>query len=161
MVELLGILIAVACFALAFLADLGAGPHLMSAATLRARRLARAARVPPLRALPGRAAVSGQGIAQILVYIAFLLRSAIRSGRYMAWVYSERFRAPRWLAAPSAALPSRRRPPEREQDWKAYAKTAFDPHGCLRGAPLRAPAPAGSPAAEPRPHRGGARRTSP
>ena len=63
----------------------------------------------------------GQGIAQILVYTAVLLLLAYPLGAYMAWVYSSRFRAPRWLTAPERFLIR----DTTEQDWKAYAKNAL------------------------------------
>ena len=63
----------------------------------------------------------GQGIAQILVYTAVLLLLAYPLGAYMAWVYSNRFRAPRWLTAPERFLIR----DTTEQDWKAYAKNAL------------------------------------
>jgi potassium-transporting ATPase potassium-binding subunit len=63
----------------------------------------------------------GQGIAQILVYTAVLLLLAYPLGAYMAWVYSDRFRGPRWLTAPERLLVRDRT----EQDWKSYAKNAL------------------------------------
>jgi K+-transporting ATPase ATPase A chain len=70
--------------------------------------------------------VSGQGVGQILVYSVVLVALAYPLGIYMAWVYSERFRAPRLLAVPERAfyrlVGSR---PDREQDWKGYAKSVF------------------------------------
>ena len=70
--------------------------------------------------------MSGQGIAQILVYAAVLVALGYPLGMYMAWVYSERFRAPRALAAVERSfyrLVGTRA--EQEQGWKAYATTAF------------------------------------
>jgi K+-transporting ATPase ATPase A chain len=70
--------------------------------------------------------VSGQGLAQILVYFVVLVVLAYPLGRYMAWVYSERFRAPRPLVAVERSfyrLVGTRA--DREQDWKGYAKSAL------------------------------------
>ncbi len=67
----------------------------------------------------------GQGIAQILVYVAILLLLAYPLGAYMAWVYSERFRAPRWLTAPERGFVRVLGASTKEQDWKSYAKSAF------------------------------------
>jgi potassium-transporting ATPase potassium-binding subunit len=63
----------------------------------------------------------GQGIAQIFVYTVVLLVLAYPLGIYMAWVYSDRFRAPRWLRAPERLLLRG----TAEQDWKSYAKSAL------------------------------------
>ena len=70
--------------------------------------------------------MSGQGLAQILVYFVVLVVLAYPLGRYMAWVYSERFRAPRPLVAVERSfyrLVGTRA--DREQDWKGYAKSAL------------------------------------
>ena len=70
--------------------------------------------------------MTGQGIGQIVLYAVVLIALAYPLGIYMAWVYSERFRAPRWLAAPERwfyRLVGTR--PDREQDWKSYAISAF------------------------------------
>jgi K+-transporting ATPase ATPase A chain len=70
--------------------------------------------------------MTAQGIGQIALYAAVLIALAYPLGIYMAWVYSERFRAPRWLAAPERwfyRLVGTR--PDREQDWKSYAISAF------------------------------------
>jgi potassium-transporting ATPase potassium-binding subunit len=70
--------------------------------------------------------MTAQGIGQIALYAAVLIALAYPLGIYMAWVYSERFRAPRWLAAPERwfyRLVGTR--PDREQDWKSYAVSAF------------------------------------
>ncbi len=70
--------------------------------------------------------MSGQGVAQIVLYALVLVVLAYPLGIYMAWVYSDRFRVPRWLGAPERGfyrLVGAR--PGREQDWKAYAKTAL------------------------------------
>jgi potassium-transporting ATPase potassium-binding subunit len=70
--------------------------------------------------------VTTQGIFQIVFYVVVLIALAYPLGTYMAWVYSERFRAPRWLAAPERwfyRLVGTR--PDREQDWKRYGVTAL------------------------------------
>jgi K+-transporting ATPase ATPase A chain len=67
----------------------------------------------------------GQGIAQILVYTLVLLLLAYPLGAYMAWVYSDRFRAPRWLRAPERAFVRTVGAGGAEQDWKGYAKTSL------------------------------------
>ena len=67
----------------------------------------------------------GQGTVQILVYTVVLLLLAYPLGAYMAWVYSDRFRAPRWLAAPERAFLRVVGAGSGEQDWKSYAKTAL------------------------------------
>src|SRR5262245_5131074 len=70
--------------------------------------------------------MTGQGIAQILVYTVVLVLLAYPLGRYMAWVYSDGFRVPAWLGALERGfyrlLGTR---PDREQDWKSYALRAF------------------------------------
>jgi K+-transporting ATPase ATPase A chain len=67
----------------------------------------------------------GQGIAQILVYTLVLLLLAYPLGAYMAWVYSDRFRAPHWLRAPERAFVRTVGAGGTEQDWKGYAKTSL------------------------------------
>jgi potassium-transporting ATPase potassium-binding subunit len=67
----------------------------------------------------------GQGIAQILVYTVVLLLLAYPLGTYMAWVYSDRFRAPRWLRAPERMFVRTVGGGGAEQDWKGYAKTSL------------------------------------
>jgi potassium-transporting ATPase potassium-binding subunit len=70
--------------------------------------------------------MTAQGVGQIVLYAAVLIALAYPLGIYMAWVYSERFRAPWWLAAPERwfyRLVGTR--PDREQDWKSYAVSAF------------------------------------
>jgi K+-transporting ATPase ATPase A chain len=67
----------------------------------------------------------GQGIAQILVYTLVLLLLAYPLGTYMAWVYSDRFRAPRWLRAPERGFVRTVGGGGTEQDWKGYAKTSL------------------------------------
>jgi K+-transporting ATPase A subunit len=63
----------------------------------------------------------GQGIAQILVYTVVLLIVAYPLGAYMAWVYSDRFRVPRWLAASERGFLRVVGAGTSEQDWKSYA----------------------------------------
>ncbi len=72
--------------------------------------------------------MSGQGIAQILVYAAVLVALASLLGLYMARVYdSERFLGGRrfgWLRATERGFyRTIRVDTTREQDWRAYAKT--------------------------------------
>ena len=113
-------------------------------------------RLPRLRAVPRGAPVSGQGIAQIVVYAVVLVALAYPLGLYMARVYAPGFRV-RWLVrARARLLPARAHRPEREQDWKSYAKTVARLHDPLLGAPLRDPAPAGAPVPEPGRPAGGA-----
>src|SRR5262245_7693245 len=70
--------------------------------------------------------MNGQGISQIVFYLLVLVALSYPLGLYMARVYSERFRAPRWLAAPERAFYRLVvTDPAREQDWKAYAKTSL------------------------------------
>ncbi|HEY7196116.1 MAG TPA: potassium-transporting ATPase subunit KdpA [Gaiellaceae bacterium] len=70
--------------------------------------------------------MSGLDIGQILLYTALLLVFAYPLGAYMAWVYSGRFRAPRWLTAPERGFYRLvGTAADHEQDWKSYAKTAF------------------------------------
>jgi K+-transporting ATPase ATPase A chain len=70
--------------------------------------------------------VSGQGIAQILFYLVALVALSYPLGIWMAYVFSDRFRAPRLLAAPERAFYRLvGTDPKREQDWKGYAKTAL------------------------------------
>jgi len=70
--------------------------------------------------------VSGQGIAQILVYAVVLIALAYPLGLYMARVYtSERF-GWRWLQAIEQGFYGLvRTDGRREQDWKSYAKTVL------------------------------------
>jgi K+-transporting ATPase ATPase A chain len=65
--------------------------------------------------------VSGQGIAQILVYVVVLIALAYPLGMYMARVFeSRRVRVTeRWFYRLV------RTSPEREQDWKGYAKSVL------------------------------------
>ena len=70
--------------------------------------------------------MSGEGLAQILAYVVALLALGYPLGIYMAWVYSERFRAPRPVAALERGfyrLVGTRA--DREQDWRGYAKSAL------------------------------------
>jgi K+-transporting ATPase ATPase A chain len=69
--------------------------------------------------------MSGQGIGQILLYAAVLIALAYPLGRYMAWVYSDRMRAPRWLATTERGFLRVVGAPDHEQDWKAYAKSTL------------------------------------
>jgi K+-transporting ATPase ATPase A chain len=70
--------------------------------------------------------MSANGIAQIAVYLVVLLALAYPLGIYMAWVYSDRFRAPGWLRAPERGLLRLiGAPARRDQDWKAYGLSAF------------------------------------
>ncbi|MBA3844063.1 MAG: potassium-transporting ATPase subunit KdpA [Actinobacteria bacterium] len=69
--------------------------------------------------------MNGQGLAQILIYAALLVGLGYPLGRYMAWVYSERFQAPRPLAVVERSfyrLVGTRA--DEEQTWKGYAKSA-------------------------------------
>jgi len=67
----------------------------------------------------------GQGISQIVVYTVVLIVLAYPLGTYMAWVYSDRFRGPRWLAAAERGFLRLVGAGTSEQDWRAYAKTAL------------------------------------
>jgi K+-transporting ATPase ATPase A chain len=70
--------------------------------------------------------VSAGGISQIVFYLVVLVALSYPLGMFMAHVYSERFRPPRWLAVPERSFYRLvGTDPEREQDWKAYAKTAL------------------------------------
>ena len=67
--------------------------------------------------------MTGQGIAQILVYAVVLVAFGYPLGMYMARVYAPGFRA-RWLwGAESGFYRLIRSDPNREQDWKSYSKT--------------------------------------
>ncbi len=69
--------------------------------------------------------MSGQGIAQILVYAAVLIALAYPLGLYMARVYAPAFR-PRWLSSIEGGFYRLvRTDPAQEQDWKAYSKTVI------------------------------------
>ena len=70
--------------------------------------------------------MSAIGIGQIVFYAVVLVVLAYPLGIYMARVYSDGFRAPRWLAAPERGfyrLVGTR--PDRQQDWKRYATSAL------------------------------------
>src|SRR4249919_1708214 len=70
--------------------------------------------------------MSGSGIGQIVFYAVVLVVLAYPLGRYMAWVYSEGFRVPRWLGLPERGFYRLvGTAPGRGQDWKAYAKTVL------------------------------------
>jgi potassium-transporting ATPase potassium-binding subunit len=74
--------------------------------------------------------VSGQGIAQLLVWCAVLIALAYPLGLYMARVYmGERFLAGRWFGGlrliERGFYRAVRTDPRREQDWKSYAKTVL------------------------------------
>jgi K+-transporting ATPase ATPase A chain len=70
--------------------------------------------------------VSGQGIGQILFYLVVLVALSYPLGKWMAYVYSERFRAPRWVTAPERGFYRLMgTDSSREQDWKGYAKSAL------------------------------------
>ncbi len=70
--------------------------------------------------------MSGQGIAQIVFYLVVLIALSYPLGIWMAYVFSDRFRAPRLLAAPERAFYRLvGTDPKREQDWKGYAKVAL------------------------------------
>ena len=70
--------------------------------------------------------MTGQGIAQILVYAVVLIALAYPLGLYMARVYAPAFArragCPGSSAASTALVRTDRR---REQDWKSYAKTVL------------------------------------
>jgi K+-transporting ATPase ATPase A chain len=66
------------------------------------------------------------GIGQILFYAVVLVVLAYPLGIYMARVYSDGFRVPRWLAAPENGFYRLvGTDPNRQQDWKRYAKSAL------------------------------------
>jgi K+-transporting ATPase ATPase A chain len=70
--------------------------------------------------------VSGNGIAQIVVYLVVLVALSYPLGTWMAYVYSERFRVPRWIGAPERGFYRLMgTDPSREQDWKGYARVAL------------------------------------
>jgi K+-transporting ATPase ATPase A chain len=70
--------------------------------------------------------MSGSGIGQLVFYAVVLVLVAYPLGRYMAWVYSDGFRVPRWLGLPERGFYRLvGTAPGRGQDWKAYAKTAL------------------------------------
>jgi len=69
--------------------------------------------------------VSGQGVAQILVYSGVLVLLALPLGLYMAWAF-ERF-SPRGIlgAIEKGFYRVVRTDPEQEQDWKSYGTTVL------------------------------------
>jgi potassium-transporting ATPase potassium-binding subunit len=70
--------------------------------------------------------VSGEGVAQIVLYLVVLVALSYPVGMWMAYVYSERFRVPRWLGAPERGFYRLMgTDPRREQDWKGYARVAL------------------------------------
>jgi len=69
--------------------------------------------------------VSGQDIAQILVYAVVLIALSYPLGLYMARVYAPAFR-PRWLSGIERGFYRLvRTDPAQEQDWKSYSKTVI------------------------------------
>ena len=69
--------------------------------------------------------MSGQGIAQILVYAVVLVALGYPLGLYMARVYAPGFRV-RWLSGvESGFYRLMRSDSNREQDWKSYSKTVL------------------------------------
>ena len=69
--------------------------------------------------------MSGQGIAQILVYAVVLIALSYPLGLYMARVYAPAFR-PRWLSGIERGFYRLvRTDPAQEQDWKSYSKTVI------------------------------------
>ena len=69
--------------------------------------------------------MSGQGIAQVLVYAVVLIALSYPLGLYMARVYAPAFR-PRWLSAIEGGFYRLvRTDPGKEQDWKGYSKTVI------------------------------------
>ena len=70
--------------------------------------------------------MTGNGIGQIVLYIVVLVALSYPLGRWMAYVYSDRFRAPRWVTAPERGFYRLMgTEPTKEQDWKGYAKVAL------------------------------------
>ncbi len=92
---------------------------------LRPRRLGAGDRLPLLRADPRRETVTFAGWLTIVAFAVILTALAIPLGSYMAKVYTGK----RVFLTPVFAWPERflykvlRVDPEREQDWKAYAKS--------------------------------------
>ncbi len=66
--------------------------------------------------------MSGQGIAQIAVYVIVLIALAYPLGIYMAWVYSDRLRVTGVERGFLRLVGVR---DGREQDWKSYAKSSL------------------------------------
>jgi K+-transporting ATPase ATPase A chain len=70
--------------------------------------------------------VTGNGIAQIVLYTAILVALAYPLGLYMARVYAGTLRVPRLLAAPERAFYRLvATSPDAEQTWKGYARSAL------------------------------------
>ncbi len=70
--------------------------------------------------------MSAQGISQIVFYLVVLVALSYPLGKWMAYVYSDRFRAPRWVTAPERGFYRLMgTDPSEEQDWKGYAKVAL------------------------------------
>jgi K+-transporting ATPase ATPase A chain len=70
--------------------------------------------------------VSGEGISQIVVYAVVLTGLAYPLGMYMARVYTAPAFGGRWLAAVERGFYRiLGTDPEKEQDWKSYAKTVL------------------------------------
>ncbi len=69
--------------------------------------------------------MSGQGIAQVLVYAGVLIGLSYPLGLYMARVYAPGFRL-RWLSSVERGFYRLvRTDPAKEQDWKSYSKTVI------------------------------------
>jgi potassium-transporting ATPase potassium-binding subunit len=70
--------------------------------------------------------MSGIGIGQVVFYAVLLVILAYPLGIYMARVYSDGFRVPRWLAVPERGFYRLvGSGPDRQQDWKRYATSAL------------------------------------
>ena len=70
--------------------------------------------------------MSGQGIFQIVLYLVVLVALSYPLGNGWRYVYSDRFRAPRWITAPERGFYRLMgTDPTQEQDWKSYAKVAL------------------------------------
>jgi potassium-transporting ATPase potassium-binding subunit len=70
--------------------------------------------------------VTGNGIAQIVLYLVILTALAYPLGAYMARVYSGTLRMPRWLTAPERGFYRLvGTNADEEQGWKSYGKTAL------------------------------------
>src|SRR6476659_2140331 len=69
--------------------------------------------------------MTGQGIAQILVYLVVLIALSYPLGLYMARVYAPAFRV-RWLSGVEGGFYRLLRTDQnREQDWKSYSKSVL------------------------------------
>jgi len=69
--------------------------------------------------------VSGEGIGQIVLYLVVVVALSYPLGKWMAFVYSDGFRAPRLITAPERGFYRLMgTDPSQEQDWKSYAKVA-------------------------------------